>query len=708
MKSKILISVMLLLLVVGFAAPATIAEDEPVDTSITIYVVPTITDAKILPTSTISPSHISNEISITASPGEYEPASFVIHAIENIASLELQSTELTGEGGSIPSTNIDIRVVKVWYQAGVEIWDMWHKQLTPELLLKHDSLVKVEGGENYVMYTTDGQYHWISNPEPKYPWDYVVPVSEFPVEDAASLQPVDIAQGTNKQFWVTIEVPDDAESGTYTGKINLTAPSISTEIQLQLEVLPIELAEPYLEYSIYYMPKLTSVGSISSDERNEEQMLNELRNMLDHGMSNPTVRGFQDPVWANLENKIQRIIEFRQSVAMPNTTIYLAFASIDWWGTYWDVMREKLQSLKNALAPYGVEELYWYGIDETPDPDSMRPGIEVAHEVGYKVFCALSTTNAAKVADVLDLVIASYHLDSSLATLYHSYGHKIFSYGNPQVGEERPETYRRSYGLLLWQNDYGGAMNFAYDWSAGHIWNDFDHSVHRDHNFVYPTVTGVIDTVQWEGFREGVDDIRYLTTLLQLIENAKANGKDTSSAESWLADLKSSDLTTRNLDSVRSEMIDHILSLLEEVPLAEFSATPTTGDTPLDVQFSDQSTGSITSWSWDFGDGATSTERNPLHTYTSAGIYTVSLTVTDSLTSDSDTETKTGYITVHNPGYIPGDADGDGDVDMADVNRVERIILELDPETPGADANQDGDVDLGDVTKIEIIIIIGD
>lgn len=128
----------------------------------------------------------------------------------------------------------------------------------------------------------------------------------------------------------------------------------------------------------------------------------------------------------------------------------------------------------------------------------------------------------------------------------------------PKCGVEEPETYRRNYGLLLWQKDYDGAMDWAYQGGFGSIWNDFDNPNWRDHVFAYPTIDGVIDTIQWEGWREGVNDIRYLTTLLDLIEEAKVNGKDTSYAESWLNDLKSSDLTQENLDVVCSEMIDHI------------------------------------------------------------------------------------------------------------------------------------------------------
>ena len=81
---------------------------------------------------------------------------------------------------------------------------------------------------------------------------------------------------------------------------------------------------------------------------------------------------------------------------------------------------------------------------------------------------------------------------------------------------------------------------------------------------------------------------------------------------------------------------------------ANFEASPTSGDAPLDVTFTDRSTcgESPCTWSWDFGDGATSNDQTPLpNTYTEPGSYTVSLTVTDSAGGE-DIETKTGYITV--------------------------------------------------------------
>ncbi|AKB29102.1 cell surface protein [Methanosarcina siciliae T4/M] len=80
------------------------------------------------------------------------------------------------------------------------------------------------------------------------------------------------------------------------------------------------------------------------------------------------------------------------------------------------------------------------------------------------------------------------------------------------------------------------------------------------------------------------------------------------------------------------------------IPVAAFTASPTSGDAPLTVNFTDESTGSPTSWSWDFGDGDTSTEQSPSHTYSKAGNYTVNLTVENN--AGSDFKLKSDYIEV--------------------------------------------------------------
>ena len=81
-------------------------------------------------------------------------------------------------------------------------------------------------------------------------------------------------------------------------------------------------------------------------------------------------------------------------------------------------------------------------------------------------------------------------------------------------------------------------------------------------------------------------------------------------------------------------------------PQALLTANRTSGSAPLQVAFSDQSTGTITSWAWDFNnDGTTdATDQHSTHTYTAAGIYSVKLTVNGP--NGSDSQTRTSYITV--------------------------------------------------------------
>jgi len=80
-------------------------------------------------------------------------------------------------------------------------------------------------------------------------------------------------------------------------------------------------------------------------------------------------------------------------------------------------------------------------------------------------------------------------------------------------------------------------------------------------------------------------------------------------------------------------------------PEADFTAEPVSGMAPLSVQFTDQSKGEIIGWAWDFGDGVTSVEQHPNHTYADTGTYTVSLTVFNA--AGSNTTSKVNLVTIY-------------------------------------------------------------
>ena len=94
-------------------------------------------------------------------------------------------------------------------------------------------------------------------------------------------------------------------------------------------------------------------------------------------------------------------------------------------------------------------------------------------------------------------------------------------------------------------------------------------------------------------------------------------------------------LTTTNAGGSSSKSM--AITVTQKTPVARFDQNKYSGKVPLTVKFTDRSTNNPTSYLWRFGDGATSTDKSPSHTYTQPGLYLVRLTATNSGGSDSAT-----------------------------------------------------------------------
>lgn len=529
--------------------------------TVTVYVTPAITDAKILPTSTISSSYLSDTITIKASPGEYEPATFTVKANNTITDMTVAVSNLASGGNTISSSNVDVKVVKIWWQAGTT-FNTGTKTLTPELLLKNDDLVTIgtDSADNYLTVTSTPIK--ISDPAGIGGWGTAPTIDQFPVQDTATLQPVDITNGQQKQFWITVQVPAGATAGTYTGTITLSSGGLTLKtLNLNLTVYPITLAAPNLEYSLYYDSYITTTGTIGGNAKTETQVRAELTNLKNHGINNPAIGQY-----VSTTSSFANMLNIRQELGFSNTTVYFegaggAFTATD------PVSTSTITAYKDVATQYGATNFYMFALDEqdlTPYTNKM----DQVHALGVKMITAQNTAQATAIANRLDTATI-YGLDSTVSALLHSYGNKAFLYGTPFTADESPLTDRRNYGFSLWRYDYDGEMSYIYQVGVGNIWDDFDGGRNvRDINFTYPTINSVIDTIQYEGFREAIDDARYLATLQSLIAiNTASGAKSVSGANRFLNDFKTMSLLTfasLDLDAVRENIAAYILYFLGE------------------------------------------------------------------------------------------------------------------------------------------------
>jgi len=509
----------------------------------------------VLPQSIPKMSEIKKEIKIFASPKEYESASLVINTRDrDLKGINIRVTDLIGKKGKISGKIVDVRIVKCWYQAGKAIRDVRHKILTPELLLKNDGLVQADIVKKV----------------------NVVGIFDT-IKDSLFFQLFDVPKNSFKQIWLTFHIPLDSLPDEYEGKIEIIPQNVpKEEIKIRLVVLPIKLLPPMLEYSIYYRGKLR-LGNyppeVGSEWKNENQMQVELKDMLAHGIANPTV---YQPFITRADGSydfsiLKQILEIRKRVGIVNKPLlYLGLgtgATQD--KRVLDDLKKKVRALVTFARENGCPDVYIYGIDEAKGKrlKSERLAFHAVHEAGGKVFVACGSDFADLVGDLLDLPIYGGIPSASHIKKVHKFGYKIWNYGNPQCGVEEPLTYRRNYGLLLWQKGLDGTCDYAYQHAFGNIWDDFDHATYRDHVMAYPTIDGVIPTIQWEGFREGVDDVRYLTTLVKIIKKLEVKGKakdEVKAARRLVAQLKRKnlkDLSALDLQEIRWEIVQMILEL---------------------------------------------------------------------------------------------------------------------------------------------------
>jgi PKD repeat protein len=635
-----------------------------------IYPMQFLNNTYILPNSDTNLPPLGSTLSINATPGEYEPASFVMKAIVPATDFQVTSTILSdGAGHTIPSSATDIKTVKVWYQAAYnsEGYATIGYYLTPELLLNNDNIVRVNltTQKNYVwVYNASfpaGFYHPVDNTS-KSNWsaDYKI----YDEKTGGEMYPFTVPLNENKQIWLTTLVPPEQVAGNYTGTIWVNSSStVATPITYNVRVLPITLDSSSMDYGIYYMATLTDTaaanGVYSSAYKVADQYRVELEDMEKHGFEYPILyqdnNSFMDTAMATRANTgmPKDKIYIQPNQYTTNTVIFTdnSSANITKAGQYtvW---------IKNITTTYGYGTNYIYTADE-PTNTAMNVEIPILTAIqgnGSKTMTADSLAADKSpyyvLGSLLDLLVysAAPGYNATDLALWHGIGKEVTVYNYPQVSAEMPETYRNHYGLPAWAAGYDGATPFSYQttYPAGNpalptqnMWNDFDgtgSNENRDFIFSYSTTGGVVNTLQAEGFREAVDDTRYADTLSNITGN-------TTEATGIINDgISAGD----DMSEIRTHLIDHILAYgSETAPTANFTCTPLTGvslnGVAVSISCTDTSTGGPITWAYYNNTTLVNSTQNGTFTL-GAGLHDIKLHASNGV--GDDWLNRTGYITI--------------------------------------------------------------
>ena len=536
-----------------------------------ISVVDPTSSTPILPSTRLPAT--GTKITLAECTNRFATASFVLRPDRsNLNGVTLTPSDLNGARQRVSANKLALRTVKVWYQGGTAWKDIRANStptLVPELLLRNDKLVELDHTrkENLISSTRSGPIRLSPTIAHFGPQDRLTKTSqEFYVKDDAVLRPLDLKKAESKQLWLTLDLSAPMSPGQYTGSILIRqgARRIGS-VDIHLDILPCRLEEQVLKYGVYYRARLKRDGDavISSEWKTRSQMLSEFKNLASHGVRHlisyePLPSQGGDPY---------TVVTLAKSAGLDVSRFYTTAIATHNPGSPSHLAQYLQQAtvLRDLLKPLGVNALVVYGIDEA-SPELLAAQAQAwskLRHAGTMVFAAgWRPGDATHVAGTLDAFIVGERMTRSIVNVLHASGTEAYAYNRPQVGVENPHHYRLNYGLELWRSGADGAMLYAYQDGFGFVWNDLDSQQFRDHVFAYPTVDGVIDTVAWEGLREGIDDVRYLSQLKLFVDNPPTNA--TREAKKYGAEVLSRlrEIGTTTPSLARQEIVGALARLL--------------------------------------------------------------------------------------------------------------------------------------------------
>lgn len=465
----------------------------------------------IMPDAPMIEGKLLSRLEVSACAGEYEPATFVLHARRDL-DVTLRPGDLALDAApKLPASALDLRFVHVWRQRRP---DSPGDYMVPELLLKRD------------------------------PGELKGVISQ-PLTPQVTTH---IPAGTARQFWVTVHVPKNARPGLYQGQLALTAGGATVPVPFRVRVLPLKLPPNPFVHSLYFHGSSVGLGWFGEKDMAREAWLDRARRQLAdlraHGLN--AAESFTPVTITTREGGYDfDLANLRQSLALHQeaglnrwAVIELGYSTLDGQQLHprlgppfykaFTALTEQVQKLARQeqwppVAYYAVDEparktkaeaMAYYGFE---DPiDVCRQWFEAIRSGGGTTTAAVYHTEVGgwdvlgPLCDVPIYSLGSIYPGLNRADLARetqaNRTRQAWYYW--QCWTENPLENRLLAGLYLCKSGLTGVMPWDYMGYSGDAYDDFD-AGSKDMCLAYPSQEGPVPTLAWEAFREGVDDCRY-------------------------------------------------------------------------------------------------------------------------------------------------------------------------------------------------------
>ncbi len=456
----------------------------------------------VMPATVPRAEELNPRLDLFAAQGEYEPAAFGVRALKDLKQASVTVSDLNDPGGHcIRSGQVEVRVLR------------WLKKRT------------------------------------YYPsFEYLLTPTYL---EAAG--PLDILADTSQCFWLTVRVPKDAAPGRYEGEVTFAVQGqAASKIPLRLRVLPFALEEVRsIAYGPYYRP--WNLRRLKTDDEKRAFLRRDMRDMRDHGMTSLgscsgfdiakiTIKDGKVDLGLDGSSELELVMDAYRDLGFPEPILVLSDTAQSFAASRHPLDSEDFErEYKLVMAAINAEgrkrrwpEIIQQPVDEPvwQSQEAMDrnvrclkilkqiPGQRTEQDgPGDKYFHEI----AGPFADVWNYNGA--YAPPAVIKKAKQDGHIIWIYNNDVEGF-RPEMQRYAAGFHLAATGSDGVFNWEYRGGGGDLYDDFD-SAHGDFvmNYLPNDRSAGGPSIGWEGFREGIDDQKYIALLRRTVDECRRTAK---------------------------------------------------------------------------------------------------------------------------------------------------------------------------------------